>query len=451
MRATPLKKITAANPIAACFLVLLVVATLTGIEFASAEERILSFHSDIDVYADGTMMVTETIRVVAERKQIKRGIYRDFPTRYKTPRGDNYVVDFDLLHVSRNGTSEAHHIQTISNGIRIYIGNKDVILSPGEYEYQLTYHTNRQLGFFDDHDELYWNVTGNEWAFPINKASARVKLPPTVLVDEILVEAYTGSRGSRGRDYTAEVLGTGPAVFSTTRTLRAGEGLTLVASWPKGHIEEPSISDKAGYFLRDNRVAVISLFGLGALLSYYLIVWLKVGRDPETGTIVPLFHPPDNLSPAAMRYVYRMGFDNKAYSAALLNMAVKGYLTIEDHDKTYELIRAEGADKSMLSRGETKIAASLLGTTNSITLEQTNNKSIRKSVNALKALLKKEYHSVQFHTNSLYLIPGAILSLIILVIAGFSYSGEAAATIMMMSVCSIKRKRVVGTRSVRRD
>ena len=223
-------------------------------------------------------------------------------------------------------------------------------------------------------------------------------------------------------------------MFSTNRALRAGEGLTLVASWPKGHITEPSVSDKAGYFLRDNRVGIISLFGLGALLSYYLIVWMKVGRDPETGTIVPLFHPPDNLSPAAMRYVYRMGFDNKAYSAALLNMAVKGYLTIKDHDKTYELGRVSGAGNSMLSKGEARIAASLLGATNSITLEQTNNKPIRKSVNALKSLLKKEYHSVQFRTNSWYLIPGVILSLIILVIAGFSYSGEAAATVMMMSV-----------------
>jgi uncharacterized membrane protein len=191
--------------------------------------------------------------------------------------------------------------------------------------------------------------------------------------------------------------------------------------------------DRVGYFLRDNRVAMISLVGLGVLLSYYLMVWLKVGRDPETGTIVPQFYPPNDLSPASMRYIYRMGFDNKAYSAALLNMAVKGYLTIEDHDKTYKLSRADGADDSLLSRGEAKIAGSLLGGKRSTTLERVNNKSIRKSINALKTLLKNEYQSVQFQTNSRYLIPGIALSLIVLVIAGFSYADETAVTLMMMS------------------
>ncbi len=378
-------------------------------------------------------MVTETIRVTAERNRIKRGIYRDFPTRYKTPRGDDYVVDFDLVHIARDGKSEPYHTKSIPDGIRIYIGDEDVFLQPGEYEYRLTYHTNRQIGFFDNHDELYWNVTGNEWIFPIDEASARVKLPPTVSVEEIAVEAYTGMRGSRGADYDAGVSSTGEAEFFTTRGLRPNEGLTVVATWPKGHVIEPSMPDRVGYFLRDNRVAMISLVGLGVLLSYYLMVWLKVGRDPETGTIVPQFYPPNDLSPASMRYIYRMGFDNKAYSAALLNMAVKGYLTIEDHDKTYKLSRVDGADDSLLSRGEAKIAGSLLGGKRSTTLERVHNKSIRKSINALKTLLKNEYQSVQFQTNSWYLIPGIALSLIVLVIAGFSYADETAVTLMMMS------------------
>jgi len=431
---SPLKHSAPTIPVTMFRLAWLALALLAGAGIAAAEERILSFHSEIEVDEDGSMMVTETIHVTAENKQINRGIYRDFPTRYTTPRGDNYVVDFDLLHVSRNGNTEPHHTQTTSDGIRIYIGDKNVTLTPGEYEYRLTYYTNRQLGFFSDHDELYWNVTGNDWAFPIDRASARVKLPPTIPFEEIRVEGYTGSRGAQDGNYDAEVTGTGVAEFSTNRGLRKGEGLTIVASWPKGYVREPSVSDKAGYFLRDNKVGVISLIGLGVLLSYYLLVWLKVGRDPETGTIVPLFYPPDDLSPAAMRYIYRMGYDNKAYSAALLNMAVKGYMTIEDHDNTYRLNLVDGADKSLLTTREAKVAWNLFGGKRSTTLEQKNNSSIRKSVKTLKTLLKNEYQSVQFHTNRWYLIPGVLLSLLVLVIAGFSHSGEAAATVMMMSV-----------------
>lgn len=419
--------------IVTCCVVLLSLAVLPGVETAAAGERILSFHSDIEVYADATMMVTEVIRVTAERDQIKRGIYRDFPTRYKTRGGDDYVVDFDLVHVARDGNTEPYHTKSISNGIRIYIGDENVLLQPGEYEYRLTYHTSRQLGFFENHDELYWNVTGNGWAFPIDRASARVKLPQSVAAGEISVEAYTGATGARGDAYQAGVDTDAAALFATTRELGPREGLTIVATWPKGHVVEPTSSDKALFFLRDNRVAIISLVGLGVLLSYYLMVWLKVGRDPETGTIVPLFYPPNDLSPAAMRYIYRMGFDHKAYAAALLNMAVKGYLTIEDHDNSYKLSRVADANESLLSRGEVKIAKTLLAGKQSTTLERENNKAIRNSIDAIRSLLNKEYHGVQFRTNSLFLIPGVVLSLIVLVIAGFSRGGEAALTLMMMS------------------
>ena len=102
-----------------------------GCDSARANERILSFDSDIEVHQDGTMTVTETIRVRSERNQIKRGIYRDFPTQYKTRGGHAYVVDFDLIHVTRNGKSEPHHIKSLSNAARVYIGQENVLLSPG--------------------------------------------------------------------------------------------------------------------------------------------------------------------------------------------------------------------------------------------------------------------------------------------------------------------------------
>ena len=104
--------------------------------------------SDIAVHQDGSMTVTETIRVRAEGRNIKRGIYRDFPTRYRTKNGNDYVVDFELYDVSRDGKNELHHTESLSNGVRIYIGQKNVLLKPGEYRYKISYRTDRQLGFF---------------------------------------------------------------------------------------------------------------------------------------------------------------------------------------------------------------------------------------------------------------------------------------------------------------
>ena len=126
------------------------------------------------------MRVTETIRVVAAGDQIRRGIFRDFPTSYRDRLGNRTTVEFAVQAISRNGQPEEWHTEKLSNGVRVYMGRKDHFLPPGEHVYTLTYRTDRQLGFFKDHDELYWNVTGNGWAFPIERVSATVELPPGV-------------------------------------------------------------------------------------------------------------------------------------------------------------------------------------------------------------------------------------------------------------------------------
>jgi len=120
----------------------------------AATETILSFASEITVNADASLHVTETIRVVSTGDQIKRGIYRDFPTTYKDHAGNKYVVGFTILNVARDGRPEAYHTEELSNGVRIYMGRKEHLLTPGEHTFTLSYRTDRQLGFFRDHDEL---------------------------------------------------------------------------------------------------------------------------------------------------------------------------------------------------------------------------------------------------------------------------------------------------------
>ncbi len=112
------------------------------------------------------MNVSETIHVRVTGEQIKRGIFRDFPTTYTDPAGNRYVVGFAVASVTRDGKPEAHHTEKRANGIRVYMGRKDHRVPPGEHSYTLTYTTDRQLGFFKQHDELYWNVTGNGWDIP---------------------------------------------------------------------------------------------------------------------------------------------------------------------------------------------------------------------------------------------------------------------------------------------
>src|SRR5579862_2503377 len=128
-------------------------------------ERILDYHSDIVLQPDGTFLVRETIIVNSRGIQIRHGTFRDFPTRYTDRFGRNYVVGFHFLSAELDGYQETSRIQDVTNGKRIYLGDQKYFVSSGQHTYIIAYTTNRQLGFFPDHDEMYWNVTGNGWGF----------------------------------------------------------------------------------------------------------------------------------------------------------------------------------------------------------------------------------------------------------------------------------------------
>ncbi|MEJ2622176.1 MAG: DUF2207 domain-containing protein [Candidatus Thiodiazotropha sp.] len=211
-----------------------------------AAEHILDFYSDITIRGDGAMEVVEAIKVRAEGGLIKRGIYRDFPTDYRDANGHRYRVDFEVMQILRDGQPENYRIESLRNGVRLYIGRADHYLEPGEYSYAITYRTNRQLGFFADHDELYWNVTGNGWEFAIQKVGATVHLPTGGDPYRITAEAYTGPTGAKGDHYHAEMLPQG-AFFETTRALKIGEGLTIVVTWPKGVVHEPTVEERLAW------------------------------------------------------------------------------------------------------------------------------------------------------------------------------------------------------------
>jgi len=138
---------------------LLVLLTWLVLPQVEARERIQSFDSTISVALDGTLEVREVIRVNAEGQNIRRGIYRDFPTIYQAQgegnNGRTIVVGFAFVGATRNGADEPWRIENHGNGLRIYLGSKSVELPHGEHTYELVYRTDRQMGYFADHDEIY--------------------------------------------------------------------------------------------------------------------------------------------------------------------------------------------------------------------------------------------------------------------------------------------------------
>jgi uncharacterized membrane protein YgcG len=304
-------------------LVVLVLATPLA-----AQERIVRYDGEVAVQADGSVEVTERITVVAEGDQIRRGIYRDFPTDYRDRYGNRVVVDLEVLGVERDGVPEPWFTERVSNGVRINTGDDSLLPVPGRFTFAIRYRTTRQLGFFAGHDELYWNAIGTGWVFPIESGSVEVRLPGPVAAESMSVEGYTGVQGAQGQDYTARVTGPGAARFELTRPLEAREGLTIVVAFPKGLVPEPTRAQRAGWFVRDNRGAGVALLGLLLVIGFGVVRWRQVGRGPPRGVVIPRYEPPAGRSPAALRFMRRMGYDDRCFTSDLLHLAVAGQLRI---------------------------------------------------------------------------------------------------------------------------
>ena len=270
-------------------------------------------------------------------------------------------LPFAVVSVSRDGKPEPFHIENQSNGVRLYIGSEKVFVSPGKHTYEIRYTTNYQLGYFDSHDELYWNVTGNGWEFAIYQVSADVTLPAEATLAKVTHESYTGREGAQGRNASSTAnQTTGQVNFHANQPLLPHEGLTIVVGFPKGLVRVPAATGRGALYLRGNVTLWVVLGGLLTVLLYYITAWSLVGRDPIGNVIVPRFESPLDLSPACIRYLWRMDYDPTCFTVAVLNMAAKGRLAIKEQDSTFTLSRIDSAAQQKLADGEQAVMKKLL-------------------------------------------------------------------------------------------
>lgn len=389
---------------------------------AWAEEVITRYHSAIDVAASGEMAVTETIEVKAEGNRIRHGIFRDFPLTFLNRDGETAHVDFTLLGVTRDGRDEPYRTEAIDDGIRIYAGSADVDLPEGRHVYAFRYRTDRQIRYFENHDELYWNVTGNGWQFPILSASAEVALPAPVRREGVAF--YSGNYGSSGRNVRIVSIEGNRVSFETTAPLAPGQGLSIVVSQPKGAIAAPAASQKARWFLIDNLGAVIGGIGLVAVFFYYVLSWSRVGRDPPPGVMVPRWDPPGGLSPALIDYVDNKGFSGRgwtALSASALQLAVKGYLTLEDLDRAIVLKSTGRKPDKPLPKGEDVLLAAVEGEGGTFRIDKDHGEAVQAVGSRFRSAIEAEHRGKYYLHNSSYIVGGVALSVAFLV-AAFSFA-----------------------------
>ena len=221
-----------------------------------AAERVVGFHSDIRIAADGVLTVSETIEVQVGGKEGRRGIARD-------------LVPAQVLKVTRNGQPVAYAVERLEKGTRIRIHEAEDA-RPGKQVYVINYRAARQVRFGEGHDELKWNVAGGGWTVALDRLTAEVSLAQPVPAASIGAEASTGAPGAQGRNYTAFVRH-GSAAFRSTRPLEPGEGMTIAVRFPKGVVAPPPLTERPGV-----------LAGAGVLLGLMAFLGFRLSqRHPQ--------------------------------------------------------------------------------------------------------------------------------------------------------------------------
>jgi len=315
-----------------CRLYFLLLLTLHVLAIAGrAQEQVRAFHSDLTLAADGSLLVQETITVSCAQQEIRHGISREIVTQYRNRLGHWVSLDVLLLQAQRDGSVEEVRTAKVAHGVRFYLGHPGSLLPLGPHTYHLTY---RVIGAVDSagaRQEIYWNATGYSWDFPIDQASVTLALPAMIAPNTVHCSTYTGPRGSDTGMANAQVDATGECRYATCGPLDPGSGFIIMADFPRAlHGVAPAATqDPAQKY---------GLFGLLLISAYYLCVWLLVRRAPMPAThIPPCYSSPDGMSPAALRYVWKMGYDTKVLAVALVDLAIHGVITIVNHGKDFRL------------------------------------------------------------------------------------------------------------------
>jgi len=302
---------------------------------AARSWRIANFDAAIDVHQDGSAFITERITAVFTGQY--NGIYRTIPIEYPGPHGANYTLFVNVIGVKEPDSGRALKYELHRQGdyrqIKIYV--------PGAVDtdktVEIDYEVKNATRFFADHDEFYWNVTGNDWPVPIDHASALVMFPPAA-GGQLRAQGFTGIYGSRQQEVTSEIR-EAAATFETTNPLPMRAGLTADVFIPKGILHEPGELTQITWFVQSNPVLLLPVIVFAVMFG----LWYTVGRDPDPGiSVAPMYEPPKDMTPAECGTLVDDAVRPRDITCTLVDLAVKGYIKIEEVQEQHLLFSGRG-------------------------------------------------------------------------------------------------------------
>ena len=314
-------------------------------------ESITSFDSQIHIKSDSTFTVVE--RISYDFGDVARhGIYRDIPFHYNA-RGGNFNIRIDVNSVTDEiGNSYPFTISRDGEYVHVKIGDANQTIT-GLHTYVITYSVGRAINYFSDHDELYWNVTGNQWQVPMQNVTAEVFFPEGIDSNALQFQCFTGNVGSTlecgKKSLVSNSAGLAQEADFTAGAVLAGQNMTIVVGFPKYVVTKPTFWQNARDVIVDN-----GILGLPAIVFVFMFwLWDKKGRDPKgKTTIVPQYEAPAGLTPTEVGTIVDEKADNQDVSAELINLAVKGYLKITRLEKKIIFFNVTDYQLDMLKDGK---------------------------------------------------------------------------------------------------
>ncbi len=394
---------------------------------ANAQDYIIDrFHSDITVNEDSSFIVKEVIDVNFSRQ--KHGIYREIPFKYKDELNNTIKTPLKVISVTNGaGVKWKYNVTRQGNVISIKIGDANKYVN-GIQTYIITYKVENAILFFDDYDQLYWNVTGNDWDAPIYQASANVTIKAKDISQELQAECFTGVYGS-GESQCGFDASYNLGQFYTTKSLGAGEGFTIALGWDKGLVAPPSPLTKFLWALnfRENWVFLFPVFSLLFMIN----LWRKRGRDPKVREAVTVrYEPPEfngtPLTPAEVGTLVDEKVDPRDITSTIIGLGVKGYLKIEETKKEgvlfdstdYYLVKVKEPDAGLSAFEQLLMDRVFSGGLQGIFVSGMKNK-FYKNMDTLKASLytemvrKKYFLKRPDSIRNFYIIAGVIAWVIV--------------------------------------
>jgi len=411
--------------VVACLLLVLALAAP-----AWARELVIQdFNEQVTVNSDGSLDVTELIEVHFIGHW--NGLYRTIPVQYVGSGGLNYdllLTPVSITDDSGNKLKYEESREGRSVKFKIYVpGAEDAVRT-----IEIHYRVQDAIRFFSDHDELYWNVTGTEWDVPIQAASAHIELPGAVT--GLHATAFTGAFGSRASDAQVTV-GTNTVDVVSSGPLGYHQGLTAVVGWNKGAVHEPGALAKILFYVSSNWPLILPI----AALVIMAWLWWTRGRDPEQDVVTVQYDPPDNLTPAECGALVEDEAEMRGITATLVDLAVKGYLVIEQtqkdkmlglmHDKDFIFhLKKPAAEWAAARPHEREMLAAIFddGATTDVALSSLQNRfytslpGIRDQI--FDSLLRDGYFLHRPDTVRQSYIGGGVVLAILMVVAGIGFS-----------------------------